>query len=81
LQGEHYFTLVPSVREIQFNDMNTKEVKINWKERKERLKLKFASLTDNDLMFEEGKKEQMLVKLQNKLGMTKDELIKIIAAF
>jgi uncharacterized protein YjbJ (UPF0337 family) len=60
--------------------MNTKEVKINWKERKEKLKLKFASLTDNDLMFEEGKKEQMLVKLQKKLGMTKDELIKIIAA-
>lgn len=78
---EHYFTLVPSVRELQRNEMNTKEVKINWEERKEKLKLKFASLTDNDLMFEEGKKEQMLVKLQNKLGMTKDELIEIIAAF
>ena len=44
------------------------------------LKQKFAILTDNDLMFEEGKKEEMFGKLQIKLGKTKEELHKIIAA-
>jgi uncharacterized protein YjbJ (UPF0337 family) len=51
--------------------MNTTEVKGNWNEKKGKLKQQFASLTDNDLMFEEGKKDEMLGKLQLKLGKTK----------
>ncbi len=58
--------------------MNTTELKGNWNELKGKLKQKFAVLTDNDLMFEEGKKEEMLAKLQIKLGKTKEELHKII---
>jgi len=60
--------------------MNTTEVKGNWNEQKGKLKQKFASLTDNDLLFEEGKKEEMYGKLQIKLGKSKEELDKIIAA-
>jgi uncharacterized protein YjbJ (UPF0337 family) len=60
--------------------MNTTEVKGNWNEQKGKLKQKFAILTDNDLMFAEGKKDEMFGKLQIKLGKTKDELYKIIAA-
>jgi uncharacterized protein YjbJ (UPF0337 family) len=60
--------------------MNTTEVKGNWNEQKGKLKKKFAMLTDNDLMFAEGKKEEMMGKLQVKLGKTKDELRKIISA-
>jgi len=60
--------------------MNTTEVKGNWNEQKGLLKQKFAVLTDNDLMFEEGKKEEMLGKLQITLGKTKEELYKIIGA-
>lgn len=60
--------------------MNTTEVKGNWNEQKGKLKKKFAILTDNDLMFAEGKKEEMMGKLQVKLGKTKDELRKIISA-
>jgi len=52
----------------------------NWNEQKGKLKQKFAVLTDNDLLFEEGKKEEMLGKLQVKLGKTKEELNTIIAA-
>ncbi len=59
--------------------MNPTEAKGNWNEQKGKLKRKFAILTDNDLMFEEGKKEEMLGKLQIKLGKTKEELHKIIA--
>lgn len=60
--------------------MNTKEIKGNWNEQKGKLKQKFAILTDNDLMFEQGKKDEMLGKLQIKLGKTKEELQTIISA-
>jgi len=59
--------------------MNSTEVKGNWNAQKGKLKQKFAVLTDNDLMFAEGKKEEMLGKLQIKLGKTKAELDKIMA--
>jgi uncharacterized protein YjbJ (UPF0337 family) len=58
--------------------MNSNGVIVNWNERKGKLKQKFGFLTDNDLMFEEGKKEEMIGKLQIKLGKTKEELLKII---
>lgn len=60
-------------------EMNTTELKGTWNEQKGKLKQKFATLTDNDLMFVEGKKEEMLGRLQKKLGKTKDELHKIIS--
>jgi len=58
--------------------MNSTEVKGSWKEQKGMLKQKFAVLTDNDVMFEEGKKEEMLGRLQVTLGKTKEELHDII---
>jgi len=60
--------------------MNTTELKGDWNLLKGKLKKKFAVLTDNDLMFEEGKKEVMFGKLQIILGKSKEELDKIIAA-
>jgi uncharacterized protein YjbJ (UPF0337 family) len=60
--------------------MNTTEIKGSWNEQKGKLKQKFATLTDNDLMFAEGKKDEMLGKLQIKLGKTKEELHKLLAA-
>ena len=60
--------------------MNKTEVKGSWNKQKGRLRQKFAILTDNDLMFEEGKKEEMFGRLQIKLGKTKEELQKIIAS-
>ena len=66
--------------ELKFKAMKTQEVKINWNEHKRKLKQKFELLTDNDLLFEVGRRDEMLAKLQTKLGKTKDELIRIIAA-
>ncbi len=58
--------------------MNTTELLGNWNEQKGKLKARFASLTDDDLLFAEGKKEEMMGRLQKKLGKTKDELHGII---
>lgn len=60
--------------------MNTTEVNGNWKTTKGKLKQQFAVLTDNDLMFAEGKKDEMIGRLQIKLGKTKEEMQKIISA-
>ncbi|OFX23069.1 MAG: general stress protein CsbD [Bacteroidetes bacterium GWA2_31_9b] len=54
------------------------ELKENWKELKGKLKQKFAVLIDNDLLFEEGKREELLERLQIKLGKTKEEVKKLI---
>jgi uncharacterized protein YjbJ (UPF0337 family) len=59
--------------------MNTTELKGNWEQQKGKLKQKFAALTDNDLMFAIGKKEEMFGRLQKKLGKSKEELYKIVS--
>jgi len=59
---------------------NVTEVKGNWNEQKGKLKQKFAILTDNDLMFADGKKEEMFGRLQVTLGKTKDQLRAIISS-
>ena len=58
--------------------MNTTEVNGSWNTTKGKLKQKFAMLTDNDLLFAEGKKDEMIGRLQIKLGKTKAEMHKII---
>jgi len=57
---------------------NLTELKGNWNEQKGKLKQKFAVLTDDDLLFAEGKKDEMLGRLQTKLGKTKAQLHQII---
>jgi uncharacterized protein YjbJ (UPF0337 family) len=59
--------------------MDSSEIKGNWNTSKGRLKQKFAILTDNDLLFAEGKKDEMIGRLQIKLGKSKEELLKIIS--
>ena len=59
--------------------MNTTELKGKWEQQKGKLKQKFANLTDNDLLFAEGKKEEMFGRLETKLGKSKEELRKIIS--
>jgi uncharacterized protein YjbJ (UPF0337 family) len=58
---------------------NITELKGSWNETKGKLKQKFAMLTDSDVLFIEGKQDEMLGRLQVKLGKTKDEIKKIIA--
>ena len=58
--------------------MNKLRMKGSWNEVKGKLKQKYGQLTDNDLAFAEGKDEELLGRLQNRLGRSKDELRKEI---
>ena len=49
-----------------------------WNEIKGKMKQKYADLTDDDLLFAEGKEEELLGRLQQRTGKTKEELRKDI---
>jgi len=58
--------------------MNKLNIKGNWNEIAGKLKQKIANLTDDDLLYAEGKEDELLGRLQKKLGKTQDEIQKII---
>lgn len=51
----------------------------NWNEAERKLKQKFGNLTEKDLLYEEGDEEDLLVRLQIKLGMTRQEIEVVLA--
>ena len=51
----------------------------SWREQKILLKRMFSNLTDEDFVYEEGKKEFMIERLCAKLGKSKTELELIFA--
>jgi len=57
--------------------MNTTELKGNWNELKGKLKKSYADLTDDDLLYDEGREDELYGRLQQKLGKTKEEVKKI----
>ena len=50
------------------------KLKGGWNEAKGKMKQKYADLTDDDLAYEEGKEDDLLGRLQQKTGQTKDEV-------
>jgi uncharacterized protein YjbJ (UPF0337 family) len=58
--------------------MDKLEIKGNWNELKGKIKSAHGDLTDDDLQYEEGKDDEFLGRLQQKLGKGKDELVQWI---
>ena len=54
------------------------KIKGNWNEVKGKIKQKYANLTDDDLLYEEGKEDELLGRLQKRTGQTKEEIKKWI---
>lgn len=59
--------------------MNRTITRGNWNEFKGKLKQKYANLTDDDLMFTEGKEDELYGRLQTKLGKSNEEIRRIIS--
>ena len=53
---------------------NSKEINGKWDELKGKLKQKYADLTDDDMLFEEGKENESWGKIQQKVGKTEKEI-------
>jgi uncharacterized protein YjbJ (UPF0337 family) len=58
--------------------MNKGIISGNWEQLKGKLKKKYANLTDNDLMYEEGKEDETFGRIQKKIGKSREELEEII---
>jgi len=59
--------------------MSTKlQIKGNWNEIKGKLKQKYGQLTDDDLTFAQGKEDELLGRLQQRLGKDKEDLRRTI---
>ena len=58
--------------------MTKLEIKGNWNEIKGKLKQKYGELTDDDLTFAEGKEDELLGRLQKRLGKSKEEVRRAI---
>jgi len=55
--------------------MDKLELKGKWHEMKGKVKQAHGDLTDDDLRYEDGKDEELLGRLQKKLGKTRDEVV------
>ncbi len=60
--------------------MNLTQLKGDWNKAKGKLKQKYATLTDDDLLFEDGKEDELLGRLQVKLGLKKEEIHEFISS-
>ncbi|WP_234568325.1 CsbD family protein [Rhodohalobacter sp. 614A] len=58
--------------------MNKLSIKGNWNEKKGKLKQQFSKLTDDDLLFIEGKEEELVGRIQKRLGKSKEEVQELI---
>ncbi len=58
--------------------METSVLRVNMNEEKAKLKQKLAYLMEDDLLLEEGRKEELSVKRQALLFQTKEEFDKIL---
>ncbi|SMO37590.1 CsbD family protein [Solitalea koreensis] len=56
--------------------MDTLELKGRWNEIKGKIKQQYGMLTDDDLRYEDGKDDELVGRLQQKIGKTRDEIIK-----
>ena len=55
--------------------MDRLELKGNWNELKGKIKQAHGDLTDDDLRYEEGKDDELIGRIQKKLGKTREEVI------
>lgn len=54
--------------------MNTATIKGNWNITKEKLKQKYAQLTDDDLIYEEGQEDELIGQIQKKANRPREEI-------
>jgi uncharacterized protein YjbJ (UPF0337 family) len=55
--------------------MGNLKLKGMWNEVKGKAKQAYADLTDDDLLYEEGKEDELVGRLQKKTGKTRDEVV------
>ncbi|HWK55774.1 MAG TPA: CsbD family protein [Parapedobacter sp.] len=55
--------------------MSNLKLKGTWNELKGKAKQQYAELTDDDLLYEEGKEDELIGRIQKKTGKARDEVV------
>ena len=63
---------------IELIIMTTLEIKGNWNMTKGKLKEKWAKLTDSDLLYAEGKQDELIGRIQKRTGETREAVEKAV---
>lgn len=58
--------------------MDNLNIKGEWNEKKGRLKQQYAELTDDDLRYTEGKADELVGRIQQRLDISRDKAREII---
>lgn len=58
--------------------MDDLKLKGRWNELKGKLKQQYATLTDDDLTWQEGKEDELIGRIQQKTGKAREDVIKLI---
>ncbi|MFO7445965.1 MAG: CsbD family protein [Ignavibacteriaceae bacterium] len=58
--------------------MDELRIKGNWNQIKGKIKQQWGDLTDDDLTYQEGKDDELLGRIQEKTGKTREEIVKYI---
>lgn len=58
--------------------MDRLEIKGKWNQIKGKLKQNYGELTDDDLRYEEGKEDELIGRIQQRTGKTRQEIIDYI---
>ncbi|WP_425440057.1 CsbD family protein [Prosthecobacter debontii] len=70
--------MTKEVKDATNYEANKLKLKGTWHETKGKLKQKYAELTEDDLLYEEGKEDELYGRLQKRLGKSREEVEKII---
>ena len=60
--------------------MNKLTLKGDWNVAKGKLKQKYAQLTDDDLVYEKGREDELLGRVQKRVGQTREEVERVVDA-
>jgi uncharacterized protein YjbJ (UPF0337 family) len=70
-----------SVAERQENAMNSDRIAGNWKQLTGKVKEQWGKLTDDDITVIEGKRDQLVGRVQERYGIAKDKAEEQVAAW
>lgn len=59
--------------------MNWDQIKGDWKQAKGKVKQQWGKLTDDDLAYADGKRDELVGKIQERYGIAKDEADKQVS--
>jgi uncharacterized protein YjbJ (UPF0337 family) len=58
--------------------MNAVTLKGDWNVAKGKLKQKYGQLTDNDLAYEKGREDELIGRIQKRVGQTREEIQRVV---